>query len=800
MLAPTRNRISKTLLFFFAFSSLFAQKVINSSGNSVRLETYTLSYSVGETAVQTLKSSNGTFITQGVLQPIQSLIPSKPLVTLPFRRGVCLGESIDVEFSTLLLFTQDNEFTIELSDEQGSFTNPTVIGKVKGTTLRKVPVQVPAGIKPGDYLMRVVSSSPKEVGQITNLLIRKKPSANFSIPASACTGDTVYAIFTGKDTIKNSNFIWNFSDGLLEKKQTTGQQGNIWSIVGNKEVSLSISNDGCLSDKVEQKVNVERRLAPAQITCGTPSGNSITFNWAQIGGATAYKTRVISGSSEQGVQKGNSLTFGNVTQGTKIKIEIQASSPGACGFSVDTQTCTTIICPNLTASLTQSRATICAGEAARTALTLSGGRGVYQAVYTKGGGINDTLKVLSGQLFDFFPEQNTNYTFLAVGSEGFPGCFSALNKPVFQVTVTPNNFPGKPEAALLVCDNQDTPILLENLLKDEFAGGSWSSPTDFIPDAFDTDMGAFIPKGNKPGKYFFVYTVKGKNSCQDRSASVEINIERKQSILIKDYSNCSDSTLNTVISLRDLSLQVNPVAPNTVKWYNDQALTQLIREVELLIKAERTIYGKSGQGACASDVTPVTLKLNNQENKLPKPVLEGTTLLQIGDTLHLRTTSSYPSSSVFYWQKEGQNLGSATNLYALPPLRVNKNNAGRYTLFVSLPSGNKSCLSPRAFIDVQVLDKDAPKLEISKVVGNNTPWAIKGLDQYKEFTINIFNRWGELVHTVKNQYINDWIGTCTKNCNGEILPQGTYYYEILIKDIRKDLTPHGAIYVIRTNQ
>ncbi|AEE52290.1 T9SS C-terminal target domain-containing protein [Haliscomenobacter hydrossis] len=798
MLAPTNLRIIIVLLFSFGFNALHAQQVINSTGNSTRLEIFTISYSVGETAVQTLKSSNGSYLTQGVLQP-QIPIPSKPLVTLPFRRGVCLGEAIEIEFSTLLVFAQDNEFTIELSDENGSFANPNIIGKVKGTTLRKVPIQVPSTLKPVDYLIRVVSSSPKEIGQTTNLLVRKKPNANFTLPTSACTGDTVFTTFTGKDTIKSSNFIWNFTDGLLEKKQATNQQGNIWSIDGTKKTSLIIDNDGCKSDPVEQNIKIERRIAPAQITCGTPSGNSITFNWSQVGGATDYKEKVLSGATEAGVKKGNSLTFPNVAPGTKIKIEVQATGPGACGVSVDTQTCTTIICPSLSATLAQNQVSVCAGEPARTSLTLGGARGVYRVVYTTDGTKLDTLSVLSGQLFDFFPEQNTNYTFLAVGNAALPGCYTTLNKPVFQVRVTPNNFPGKPEAALLVCDNQESPILLDDLLKDEFPGGKWSSAAVTSGESFDSLAGTFIPKGNKAGKYFFVYTVEKKNGCNERAASVEINVEQKSIINIKDYSSCTDSMLETKISLRDLSFQVNPSAPNTVRWYTDQALSQEIREAELIVKAERVIYGKSGQGVCASGATPVTLKLSEEKDKLPLPVLEGPSLLTVGDILELRTSSSYPPNSLFYWQRPDSTLRPVRNLYALPPIRVNVKNTGRYTLYVQLPQGKNTCISPTGFIDIQVIEKNAPKLQIKKIVGENSPWIIEGIENYQDYTINIFNRWGELVHSIKGPYLNDWKGTCTKTCNGEILPQGTYYYEISIKEIPKKLTPIGALYVVRTN-
>ena len=54
----------------------------------------------------------------------------------------------------------------------------------------------------------------------------------------------------------------------------------------------------------------------------------------------------------------------------------------------------------------------------------------------------------------------------------------------------------------------------------------------------------------------------------------------------------------------------------------------------------------------------------------------------------------------------------------------------------------------------------------------------------KDFSLKIFNRWGEIVFESKN-YQNDWGGTCeTDLCMGNrILPEGTYFYLLDVQGI-----------------
>ena len=72
-------------------------------------------------------------------------------------------------------------------------------------------------------------------------------------------------------------------------------------------------------------------------------------------------------------------------------------------------------------------------------------------------------------------------------------------------------------------------------------------------------------------------------------------------------------------------------------------------------------------------------------------------------------------------------------------------------------------------------------LSVSQLVslngnGKNDKLLIKGLENYPNNKIDIFNGWESLVYS-KNKYINDWDGKANvADAQGsDILPAGTYY-------------------------
>jgi gliding motility-associated-like protein len=77
--------------------------------------------------------------------------------------------------------------------------------------------------------------------------------------------------------------------------------------------------------------------------------------------------------------------------------------------------------------------------------------------------------------------------------------------------------------------------------------------------------------------------------------------------------------------------------------------------------------------------------------------------------------------------------------------------------------------------------------------GENDVWAVEYIDRYPQAQVRIINRWGEEVYASKNySNANGWKGT---NKNGDMLPEGTYYY--IITTDRNPKVYKGAITLFR---
>ncbi|MGC8064221.1 MAG: gliding motility-associated C-terminal domain-containing protein, partial [Sediminibacterium sp.] len=69
-------------------------------------------------------------------------------------------------------------------------------------------------------------------------------------------------------------------------------------------------------------------------------------------------------------------------------------------------------------------------------------------------------------------------------------------------------------------------------------------------------------------------------------------------------------------------------------------------------------------------------------------------------------------------------------------------------------------------------------------------WHIQYLESYPGATVDVYNRYGQLVFS-SIEYSVDWDGTV----NGKPLPIGTYYYVINPKNGRKIIS--GSVTIIR---
>ena len=93
-------------------------------------------------------------------------------------------------------------------------------------------------------------------------------------------------------------------------------------------------------------------------------------------------------------------------------------------------------------------------------------------------------------------------------------------------------------------------------------------------------------------------------------------------------------------------------------------------------------------------------------------------------------------------------------------------------------------------VTVIVIDLSIPNGFTPNNDGANDTWEISGIKEYPNCTVEIFNRWGNVVYSNKG-YETPWDG----KWNGESVPVGAYYYHIYLREVEYKLT--GSLNVIR---
>jgi len=142
---------------------------------------------------------------------------------------------------------------------------------------------------------------------------------------------------------------------------------------------------------------------------------------------------------------------------------------------------------------------------------------------------------------------------------------------------------------------------------------------------------------------------------------------------------------------------------------------------------------------------------------------------------------------------------------------LNSNNTITYTPYEGFSGDDSLCyticdkgvpvLCDQAMVYIHVL----PEPDVNNLIiynglspnkdGNNDTWKIKGIEDFPDNEVTIFNRWGDkIVHL--NRYDNTTVFWDGSNANGNMVPDGTYYYILDIKGMR---TFTGWIYVRSEN-
>jgi hypothetical protein len=124
------------------------------------------------------------------------------VVIRPFRIStfyydtiLCKGDTFDVPYVAATGYLNPgNVISIQLSDQSGSFLNPTTVGSVTTTTSGIVKGVIPGNVATGTgYRIRIVSSNPNDssIGNGKDLIIAAGPTLTASSNAPLCPSDTL---------------------------------------------------------------------------------------------------------------------------------------------------------------------------------------------------------------------------------------------------------------------------------------------------------------------------------------------------------------------------------------------------------------------------------------------------------------------------------------------------------------------------------------------------------------------------------------------------------------------------------
>ena len=115
------------------------------------------------------------------------------------------------------------------------------------------------------------------------------------------------------------------------------------------------------------------------------------------------------------------------------------------------------------------------------------------------------------------------------------------------------------------------------------------------------------------------------------------------------------------------------------------------------------------------------------------------------------------------------------------------------TYLLSATDTSTGCIDTAYFT---IIVKDEKNVFIPNVItpngdGVNDVWNISDLNEiFQNHELTVINRWGDEVYRAR-PYNNDWGGTY----NGQLLPDGTYYYIIKLNDINKVIS--GPLTIIK---
>ena len=331
------------------------------------------------------------------------------------------------------------------------------------------------------------------------------------------------------------------------------------------------------------------------------------------------------------------------------------------------------------------------------------------------------------------------------------------------------------DTPVAVCAN-DAEFDLVSMIDPSILGEADTNGTINPPLASGTFM--FDPAVDTAGDY--TYTVPSTTSCADASVTITVTINA-----VPGAPATSDVVECASVGLTVADLPVTPDAGNTVQWYTDAALTTPAATTDVLVSGNYYATQMSPEG-CESDAATAVVIINDA----PTPTMvSGGNIFCMVDQPTIGDIAMNDSNVTWYDAPTGGSVLSTSELLV--------NGTIYYASLTDTATGCES--SQRLAVTAELEKCPLPIPEAFSPNGDkiNDVFEVYFIaEQYPDFSIQIFNRWGQPVFK-GNAANNTWDGVATEGSLGsKEVPVGVYFYVIEYNDGETKPT-QGRLYLTR---
>lgn len=203
----------------------------------------------------------------------------------------------------------------------------------------------------------------------SNVTVHPIPTASFTATAGVCPNANATVTYTGTATAAAS-FNWSWDSGTATTGNGIGPHTVNWATPGSKTLSLTVTQNGCVSTAVNQPVTVY--TIPTSTFSATPTGvcvgqtTSLTYSGNAGAGAT-YNWNFVSGTALPGGTSQGPQTLSWATSGVK-NVTLSVTENG-CVSPVTTVPVEVYVTPTANFSVTPA---VCPGADATVTYSGSG--------------------------------------------------------------------------------------------------------------------------------------------------------------------------------------------------------------------------------------------------------------------------------------------------------------------------------------------------------------------------------------------------------------------------------------------